>query len=63
MYHASNVVHTEIKSVNGAGSIWLRYSDGRSLFHVYNDPNTDRPHVVFDGELECKSIKRDGQYI
>lgn len=63
MYHASNVVHTEIKSVNGAGSIWLRYSDGRSLFHVYNDPNTGRPHVVFDGELECKSIKRDGQPI
>lgn len=63
MYHASNVVHTEIKSVNGAGSIWLRYSDGRSLFHVYNDPNTGRPHVVFDGELECKSIKRNGQFI
>ena len=63
MYHASNVVHTEIKSVNGAGSIWLRYSDGRSLFHVYNDPNTGRPHVVFDGELECKSIKRNGQPI
>lgn len=63
MYHASNVVHTEIKSVNGAGSIWLRYSDGRSLFHVYNDPNTGRPHVTFDGELECKSIKRDGQPI
>ena len=63
MYHASNVVHTEIKSVNGAGSIWLRYSDGRSLFHVYNDSNTGRPHVVFDGELECKSIKRNGQYI
>lgn len=63
MYHASNVVHTEIKSVNGAGSIWLRYSDGRSLFHVYNDPNTGRPHVIFDGELECKSIKRDGQPI
>ncbi len=63
MYHASNVVHTEMKSVNGAGSIWLRYSDGRSLFHVYNDPNTGRPHVVFDGELECKSIKRNGQYI
>lgn len=63
MYDASNVVHTEIKSVNGAGSIWLRYSDGRSLFHVYNDPNTGRPHVVFDGELECKSIKRDGQPI
>lgn len=63
MYHASNVVHTEMKSVNGAGSIWLRYSDGRSLFHVYNDPNTGRPHVVFDGELECKSIKRNGQPI
>lgn len=63
MYHASNVVHTEIKSVNGAGSIWLRYSDGRSLFHVYNDPNTGLPHVVFDGELECKSIKRNGQFI
>lgn len=63
MYHASNVVHTEIKSANGAGSIWLRYSDGRSLFHVYNDPNTGRPHVVFDGELECKSIKRNGQPI
>lgn len=63
MYHASNVVHTEMKSVNGAGSIWLRYSDGRSLFHVYNDPNTGHPHVVFDGELECKSIKRNGQYI
>lgn len=63
MYHASNVVHTEIKSINGAGSIWLRYSDGRSLFHVYNDPNTDRPRVVFDGELECKSIKRNGQPI
>lgn len=63
MYHASNVVHTEIKSVNGAGSIWLRYSDGRSLFHVYNDPNTGSPHVVFDGELECKSIKRNGQHI
>lgn len=63
MYHASDVVHTEIKSINGAGSIWLRYSDGRSLFHVYNNPNTGRPHVVFDGELECKSIKRDGAYI
>lgn len=63
MYDASNVVHTEIKSVNGAGSIWLRYSDGRSLFRVYNDPNTGRPRVVFDGELECKSIKRDGQLI
>ena len=63
MYHANNVVHTEMKSVNGAGSIWLRYSDGRSLFHVYNDPNTGRSHVVFDGELECKSIKRDGKYI
>lgn len=63
MYHASGVVHTEIKSINGAGSIWLRYSDGRSLFHVYNNPNTGRPHVVFDGELECKSIKRDGTYI
>lgn len=63
LYHASNVVHTEIKSVDGAGSIWLRYSDGRSLFRVYNDPNTGLPHVAFDGELECKSIKRNGQYI
>lgn len=63
MYHASNVVHTEMKSLNGAGSIWLRYSDGRSLFRVYNDPNTGLPHVAFDGELECKSIKRNGQYI
>lgn len=63
MYHASNVVHTEIKSVNDAGSIWLRYADGRNLFHVYNDPNTGHPHVVFDGELECKSIKRNGQLI
>ena len=61
MYHTNNVVHTEMKSVNGAGSIWLRYSDGRSLFHVYNDPDTGRAHVVFDGELECKSIKRNGQ--
>lgn len=63
MYDANNVVHTEMKSANGAGSIWLRYSDGRSLFHVYNDPNTGRPCVVFDGELECKSIKRNGQPI
>lgn len=63
MYHASNVVHTEVKSMNGAGSIWLRYSDGRSLFRVYNDPNTGRPRVVFDGELECQSIKRNGQLI
>lgn len=63
MYDASNAVHTEMKSANGAGSIWLRYSDGRSLFHVYNDPNTGRPRVVFDGELECKSIKRNGQPI
>ena len=22
-----------------------------------------RPHVSFDGELECRSIKRNGQYI
>lgn len=63
MYHASGVVHTEIRSINDAGSIWLRYSDGRSLFHVYNNPNTGRPHVIFDGELECKSIKRNGTYI
>lgn len=63
MYHANNAVHTEIKSINGAGSIWLRYSDGRSLFHVYNDPNTGRPHVVFDGELECRSVKRNGTYL
>lgn len=63
LYHAGDAVHTEIKSINGAGSIWLRYSDGRSLFHVYNNPNTGRPHVIFDGELECKSIKRNGTYL
>lgn len=43
----------------GHGCLSLKGSDGSSFFLISTSAD-GRPHVSFDGELECKSIKRNG---